>query len=298
MQSFWTDILDQLPGVIAILFLARLTLLLSWPGFLVLEKLSPVRPQTTRRNYWYNWQITLVNIFLSPVFTVLVIVATLKLADWLALPSLDLSFTSVSIGVPGLDLVIQGGLVFLVACILGDFSYYWWHRFQHTVPFLWEIHKLHHSDEELNTTTIYRSHFLEPAGQALFRGLSIGLVLDTSESSQTLMAAVAGGLLPLLWDYLIHANVRYDWMSKLLPFFSSPQFHWIHHSKLPQHQDKNFAIWIPLYDVMFGSYYRPQPGEYPPTGLSSGEKIESLYQSQVEPLQAWWRMLRRGEELK
>ncbi len=294
MESFWVDLLDQAPAVLAILIMARLSLLVSWPVFLLLEKWRPASTPVPASNYWLNWQITLINVILSPVFTLLVIVLTAYAVQALGFPSLELTTATVSVGIPAIDLLLQGALIFLVACLLGDFSYYWWHRLQHTVPFLWEIHKLHHSDENLNTTTIYRSHFLEPTGQALFRGLTIGLNFDTSQTEQTMLVIVSGGLLPVLWDYFIHASVRIDALHRLLPFFSNPQFHWIHHSRLPQHQDKNFAIWIPLYDIVFGSYYAPELDEYPPTGLSSGEKIDSLWRGQFDPLFAWAKMLRRG----
>lgn len=294
MESFWVDLLDQAPAVLAILIMARLSLLVSWPVFLLLEKWRPASTPVPASNYWLNWQITLINVILSPVFTLLVIVLTAYAVQALGFPSLELTTATVSVGIPAIDLLLQGALIFLVACLLGDFSYYWWHRLQHTVPFLWEIHKLHHSDENLNTTTIYRSHFLEPTGQALFRGLTIGLIFDTSQTEQTMLVIVSGGLLPVLWDYFIHASVRIDALHRLLPFFSNPQFHWIHHSRLPQHQDKNFAIWIPLYDIVFGSYYAPELDEYPPTGLSSGEKIDSLWRGQFDPLFAWAKMLRRG----
>jgi sterol desaturase/sphingolipid hydroxylase (fatty acid hydroxylase superfamily) len=291
MTEIWAEYLDQIGAVVAILIAARVSLLVTWPGFLLLEKLSPVKTHTPLSNYWYNWKVTVTTMVLSPVFAAFVGVSMLMLTSYLALPSLQVSTAGISIGIPAIDIFLQGAIIFLMACILGDFSYYWWHRFQHTVPFLWELHKLHHSDENLNTTTIYRSHFLEPAGQAVFRGLSIGLIFDNSQVEQTVLAVVAGGLLPLFWDYFIHANVRFDRLHKLLPFFSTPQYHWIHHSSLPQHQDKNFAIWIPAYDKLFGSYYHPAVDEYPPTGLSSGEKIDTLWEAHFGPFFAWAKML-------
>lgn len=125
----------------------------------------------------------------------------------------------------------------------------------------------------------------------MVKGLTIGLIFDTSETPQTILAVVAGILLPALWDYFIHANVRINALHRLLPFFSVPQFHWIHHSKMPQHRDKNFAIWLPLFDIAFGSYYHPDINEYPATGLASGEKMESVWAAQREPFIAWSRML-------
>lgn len=290
MDTFWITYQEQFAAAAIGLFLGYLSLLLSWPGFLWLEKKSPAQPGVPRANYRFNWLITFSNLILAPSFAAAIGVFTLLVTDRVGLPSLQLATDGVGFGIPAIDLLLQGALIFLVACFLGDFSYYWWHRAQHTFPVLWELHKLHHSDENLNTTTIFRSHFLEPAGQALFRGLSIGLLFDTTPES--IFAAVTGGLLLGLWDFFIHANVRFDALYRLTPFFSNPQFHWIHHSKLPQHQDKNFSIWLPLFDVAFGSYYKPEVNEYPPTGLSSGEKIETLWDAQAGPLIAWGRGIR------
>jgi sterol desaturase/sphingolipid hydroxylase (fatty acid hydroxylase superfamily) len=292
MNSFWPDYLEHLQGVTIGLAAGYLALLFSWPLFLWMEKKSPVQPGVPRENYKLNWIITFSNFVLAPAFAALVVIATIWIAAQTGLPSLELSANRFGVGTLPLDILLQGTLIFLVACFLGDLSYYWWHRAQHTIPFLWEMHKLHHSDENLNTTTIFRSHFLEPAGQALFRGLSIGLIFDVTSGPQTLLAAIAGGLMLGLWDFFIHANVRIDALYRLPPFFSNPQFHWIHHSKLPQHQNKNYSIWLPLFDVAFGSYYKAGKDEYPPTGLSSGEKIDTLWEAQVGPLKTWAQAIR------
>ena len=278
-------------GVTVTLFSGYMLLLLSWPLWLLLEKVTPVRPGVPTENYKLNWKITCSNLVLAPAFAATVIVGTVWVASATGLPSLRVPTADIGLGVPVLDTLLQGTVIFLVACFLGDFSYYWWHRAQHTIPFLWEMHKLHHSDENLNSTTIFRSHFLEPAGQNLVRGLTIGLIFDVTAGPQSILAALAGGALLALWDYFIHANVRIDALHRLLPFFTTPQFHWIHHSSAPQHQDKNFAIWLPMFDVAFGSYYEPAVDEYPPTGLSSGEKIETLWEAQTGPLVAWWQAI-------
>jgi len=292
-EGFWAQYLELATGTFGLLFIAYLTLLLSWPGFLWLEKRYPVQPNVPRSNFAFNWKITFSNLLLAPSFAALVSVFTLFVASVSGLPSLQFSTDGISVGMPFVDLLLQGFVIFLVACFLGDFWYYWWHRAQHTIPFLWELHKLHHSDEHLNSTTIYRSHFLEPAGQALFRGLSIGLVFDVTNAPPSILAAIAGGLLLALWDYFIHANVRIAALHRLLPFFSTPHFHWIHHSKMPEHQDKNFSIWLPLFDIAFGSYYKPSIDEYPPTGLSSGEKIETVWEAQAGPIISWARGLKK-----
>lgn len=293
MDAFLEQLTSQTSGAFGILLLAYLSLLFTWPLFLLMEKRWPVIPNTPRANYSLNWRITLSNLFLAPLFAALVALFTLAVGNWIGTPGLELSPVTVSVGIPAVDLVLQGLIIFFVACFIGDFSYYWWHRLQHEVPFLWELHKLHHSDENLNTSTIYRSHFLEPAGQGLVRGLTIGLIFDTSAGPQTVLAIVMGGLLVVVWDYFIHANVKLDALHRLMPFFSTPQYHWIHHSKERVHQDKNYAIWLPMFDVAFGTYYHPHKDEYPATGLSSGEQFTTVWKAQTSPFVAWANMLKQ-----
>ena len=48
--------------------------------------------------------------------------------------------------------------------------------------------------------------------------------------------------------------------------------------------DKNFAAYFPIWDVLFGTYWHPRKGEFPPTGLHSGERIESIWLLLVWPL--------------
>ena len=57
MQEMWTEYYELLAGTSFVLFLAYFSLLLSWPFFLVLEKITPVNRQTPRSNFFFNWKI-------------------------------------------------------------------------------------------------------------------------------------------------------------------------------------------------------------------------------------------------
>ena len=46
----------------------------------------------------------------------------------------------------------------LVAITAVTFMNYWIHRFEHWVPELWQLHKIHHSATEMTTLTTYRDH--------------------------------------------------------------------------------------------------------------------------------------------
>lgn len=60
--------------------------------------------------------------------------------------------------------------------VFSDFTRYWLHRFLHTIPFLWEFHKVHHSAKVLTPITFYRVHFVENFLFGLRYSLSVGFV--------------------------------------------------------------------------------------------------------------------------
>jgi sterol desaturase/sphingolipid hydroxylase (fatty acid hydroxylase superfamily) len=86
---------------------------------------------------------------------------------------------------------------------------------------------------------------------------------------------------------------RFGWL------LSCPQTHRIHHSKQPEHTDKNFAATFTLWDVLFGTYYQPGKAEYPATGLSSGERVTTTKQALLLPFTMWRKTIseRKGEAI-
>jgi hypothetical protein len=58
-----------------------------------------------------------------------------------------------------------------------------------------------------------------------------------------------------------------------------------------KHQNKNFAVWFPFYDVLFGTAYRPKPGEFPETGVA-GVEVSNLSSAFMLPFERWWQMAR------
>ena len=91
---------------------------------------------------------------------------------------------------------------------------------------------------------------------------------------------------PTVWSYVVHANVRIGF-GRFWWVLSSPQYHRIHHSIEPEHRDKNFAVWFPIYDVLFGTAHRPKPGEFPETGVA-GVEVATLSDAFMLPFDRWW----------
>ena len=170
---------------------------------------------------------------------------------------------------------------FFLFLFLHDFFFYALHLALHKVPFLWHIHAVHHSEEHLNGTSELRQHWLEIPLQSIF--ISLPLMILFKLTPVTLLGA---NYLITIYALMTHANINLHF-GKFTWLFTSPQYHRIHHSKLKKHWDKNFAQFFPILDILFGTYVAPTKGEFPPTGLASKERIESLGELFVWPFEKW-----------
>lgn len=186
-----------------------------------------------------------------------------------------------------LSRTLPGGILATIAyALIWDVWHYWIHRWQHASPFLWETHKFHHSDPMMNATTQGRRHLLDYLLNLICH-VPLLLLLGSLNPS-----ALVGVLMFRLWGFVNHANLRVSF-GVLAGVISGPQWHRIHHSTLPQHRSKNFATFFPFIDKLFGTYYAPAAGEYPPTGLLD-EPLESFACSAAHsPLVVWYRCAQR-----
>ncbi len=157
--------------------------------------------------------------------------------------------------------------------LVRDFSEFLFHRAQHSVPVLWSMHSLHHSDPEMSALTTQR-HFW---GDQLLKSASIwplsAMIVAPTPEIYSAFALVS------LWNFVAHArlDVSFGPLSWLL---NSPAYHRRHHSLLPEHYNSNFAALFPIFDVIFGSYHRPDG--FPPTGLA--RKPENFLELVVWPV--------------
>jgi len=162
-----------------------------------------------------------------------------------------------------------------------DFLEYLFHRAQHAWPLLWAMHSFHHSDPSVNITTTQRNFWLEPLIKMVFVYPVIAVLFDTPAPVLLIFAGL-GAL-----RFFSHMNLRLS-LGPFWPVINGPQFHRIHHSRLPEHRDKNFAAFFPIFDILFGTQHAPRPGEFPPTGLDTGEAPRGVGAALIWP---WRRRL-------
>jgi sterol desaturase/sphingolipid hydroxylase (fatty acid hydroxylase superfamily) len=146
-----------------------------------------------------------------------------------------------------------------LAVTVYDLLFWVKHRMIHRVETLWFFHSIHHSQREMNVLTDRRQHVFEH----LLSQVAVYLPLIALGLQPVAVMAVGAAL---WWHSLfLHANIRVNlgWLNHVL---ITPQYHRVHHSIEPRHQNKNFGTLVTFWDRMSGVMY-PHFDEYPPTGV-------------------------------
>lgn len=134
-----------------------------------------------------------------------------------------------------------------------DLTQYVRHRIMH-LGWFWRVHKIHHSDREMDWSTEFRFHPVEILMSIVLRVFAIVLV-GIPSASIAIYAPVV-----LLVGLLQHANVRFSDMAEAVlgKIVVTPALHRVHHANEPQCYNRNFAVIFIWWDMLFGSYRHSQ----------------------------------------
>ncbi|MEE9368795.1 MAG: sterol desaturase family protein [Pontiella sp.] len=179
-------------------------------------------------------------------------------------------------------------LLVLANLLLIDLLFYAYHRAQHRFSFLWAIHELHHADSELNATTSYRTYWLEFPVQGILIATPTLFLFGGLGPVHGMVVMVCS----IFFLIFSHANIRLH-LGALQSWIINPQVHRIHHSRLPQHRDCNFAQLFPVIDRLFGTFYAPQRDEFPPTGTHELASDASIPTTLIRPIRIWASLLKK-----
>ncbi|SDV47595.1 sterol desaturase family protein [Chitinasiproducens palmae] len=226
-----------------------------------LEALWPAERWQNRRavrvDVFYTWitRLGLLNLFfffcLQPAFD--------RLHNWMTMrgmPSFDLD--DMWPGVTSHPLV-----AFLLYLVVLDFAGYWQHRWQHRFGWWWELHAVHHSQQQMSLWSDDRKHLLESVIESsFFAGIALFIGVEPSQF-------VALTVLSQVVQSVQHANVRMPFGPVLGRLVVSPAFHRRHHAVGYGHEGTrygcNFGVLFPWWDMLFRSASWNEAPE--PTGI-------------------------------
>ncbi|MEZ4685309.1 MAG: sterol desaturase family protein [Bacteroidia bacterium] len=136
--------------------------------------------------------------------------------------------------------------VWLLCQIGDDLSYYWRHRFNHTVRFMWASHLAHHSSTKYNMGIALRNGWFTVLWKPLYY-LWLPAIGFPPEMVIICMAIES------LWLFQLHAN----YVPKLgffETFINTHKQHQVHHACNVEYLDKNHGGLLNIFDRIFGTW--------------------------------------------
>lgn len=170
-----------------------------------------------------------------------------------------------SISVFQLSNFVPNWLGGITAYFIATFIFYWWHRWRHTVDFLWlGFHQIHHSPQRLEVITSFYKHPLEMTVNSIIGSLLVYTLLGLNPEAGAIYT-----LCTALGEFFYHTNVKTpQWIGYI---FQRPEMHRIHHQYEKHSNNYGDIVW---WDMLFGTYENPK--EFKSTCGFDNEKEQRL----------------------
>ena len=135
---------------------------------------------------------------------------------------------------------------FVVAVLLSDFIWYFYHRSGHRINLFWGAHIIHHQSEDYNYSVALNLTPFQVVIRVLFWSLMpvLGFLPEI---------VLATHLFIGLYQFLLHTTL----IPKLGPIeklFVTPSHHRVHHGSNPEYLDKNYGGILIVWDRIFGTF--------------------------------------------
>jgi len=138
------------------------------------------------------------------------------------------------------------GYYWLALLLAEDFFYWFMHLMDHKIRFLWAGHIHHHSSREFNFSVGIRSAVFEPIEKFFFfiplaiigfRPIDIVLIYILTQG----------------WGTFLHTRMvkKLGVLEKIL---ITPSHHRVHHGRNIKYLDKNFGMFLIIWDKLFGTF--------------------------------------------
>ncbi len=142
----------------------------------------------------------------------------------------------------------------ILSLILLDLTIYSQHFVFHKVAPFWRLHRMHHTDLDIDVTTGARFHTIEIVVSMVIK---ISVVINLGAPAWSV----------LLFEILLNATSMFNHSNIRIPtaidgflrkIIVTPDMHRVHHSVIINETNSNFGFNFPWWDRLFGTY-RDQP---------------------------------------
>ncbi len=152
----------------------------------------------------------------------------------------------------------------MLSLVVLDFAIYLQHVLSHTLPVFWRLHRVHHTDLDVDMTTGLRFHPIEILLSMVYKAALV-LLLGAHPAAVITFEVILNAT-----SAFNHANVRLPAALERIirQVVMTPDLHRIHHSVIVAETNSNFGFSVPFWDRLCGTY-RDQPGQ-PQTTMPLG----------------------------
>jgi sterol desaturase/sphingolipid hydroxylase (fatty acid hydroxylase superfamily) len=169
----------------------------------------------------------------------------------------------------------------IISVIILDFIIYLQHVMFHKFSLFWRMHRMHHTDLDIDVTTGLRFHPLEIILSMIIKMIAV-----------IIFGIPVFGV--LVFEILLNATSMFNHSNVFIPlkldkylrcFIVTPDMHRVHHSIYRQETDSNYGFNLPWWDRICGTYKaQPRDGHI---NMQIGLKIFR----DVKFLKVWWLLL-------
>ncbi len=146
--------------------------------------------------------------------------------------------------------------------ILQDLAFYIEHRVDHSSRLFWAVHVTHHSSQEFNLTTGFRSSVLQP----LYRFIYFLPIAFLGFKPMDILFMFS---ITQIYGILVHTqyiNKMPKWFESV---FVSPSHHRVHHASNVRYLDKNMGMVLIVWDKLFNTFQEELAVEPPTFGITT-----------------------------
>jgi sterol desaturase/sphingolipid hydroxylase (fatty acid hydroxylase superfamily) len=199
---------------------------------------------------FYSWKQTLINVYLN----------LLNVGIDLLLRGVALAVL-VFFGQYAIHNSLAPALYWTLLFFAEDFLFWLEHFVDHHVRLFWAVHVTHHSSDEFNLSTGFRSSVLMPFYRYLY---FIPLTLLGFDPVHIFFMYA----LTQTYGILVHTQSISKLPRWIEAVFVTPSHHRVHHASNIPYLDKNMGMVLIIWDRLFGTFVEETPGEAPVYGLT------------------------------
>jgi sterol desaturase/sphingolipid hydroxylase (fatty acid hydroxylase superfamily) len=151
---------------------------------------------------------------------------------------------------------IAPGPAMVIGVLTLDLAIYLQHVLFHLTPLLWRLHKVHHTDRDIDVTTGLRFHPVEIVLSLIIK-LAVVAAIGPPAAAVLIFEVLLNGA-----SMFNHGNLRIplSWDRIIRTVLVTPDMHRVHHSVIVRETNSNYGFSVSWWDYLFGTY-RDQPEE-------------------------------------